>query len=248
LAVRIWRFPDQVVRLAIVFALAIAALLVVRHFFVPKSFGLEGHFRADAIPAAAGLPQHYAGSQTCGECHEDQAATKASSFHRGVACESCHGAAADHVDAPDEHSPLRPTSRDACLTCHRYVMSRPTGFPQVMETMHNPDKVCVTCHDPHDPTPPTTPSTCGACHATVARTKAVSPHARLECTTCHEAPPEHRENPRVYPVKKPMQREFCGQCHAKGAASEPGIPRVDMETHGGRYVCWQCHYPHDPEG
>ena len=25
------------------------------------------------------------------------------------------------------------------------------------------------------------------------------------------------------------------------------IPRVDMFSHGERYMCWQCHYPHLPE-
>ncbi len=23
---------------------------------------------------------------------------------------------------------------------------------------------------------------------------------------------------------------------------------IDVDTHGGRYLCWQCHYPHLPEG
>jgi ribosomal protein S27AE len=27
----------------------------------------------------------------------------------------------------------------------------------------------------------------------------------------------------------------------------PEIPRVEMRTHGERYLCWQCHYPHFPE-
>jgi len=22
------------------------------------------------------------------------------------------------------------------------------------------------------------------------------------------------------------------------------VPTVDMATHGEKYVCWQCHYPH----
>jgi cytochrome c7-like protein len=251
LVVKVWRFPDQVVRLAVVFLLVGTALVLVRHHFVPKSFGKYGHFRADAIPAAAALEPHYAGAQACADCHEDEVALKATSYHRGVSCESCHGAAADHVDAPDEHAPLRPTSRDACLTCHRYLLSRPNGFPQVLELTHNPEKKCVTCHNPHDPTPPQTPSTCGACHAGIARMKAVSHHARLECTICHDVPAAHREDPRAHPAKKPAQREFCGQCHAKGAVQnilpDAEIPRVDLSTHGGRYVCWQCHYPHYPE-
>ena len=24
-------------------------------------------------------------------------------------------------------------------------------------------------------------------------------------------------------------------------------PHIDMTEHGGRYLCWQCHYPHYPE-
>ena len=24
--------------------------------------------------------------------------------------------------------------------------------------------------------------------------------------------------------------------------------KIDVTSHGGRYQCWQCHYPHLPEG
>ena len=24
-------------------------------------------------------------------------------------------------------------------------------------------------------------------------------------------------------------------------------PRIDLATHNPRYLCWQCHYPHDPK-
>ena len=37
--------------------------------------------------------------------------------------------------------------------------------------------------------------------------------------------------------------EFCGKCHSKGTHKK-GIPAIDMDTHGEKYVCWQCHYPH----
>ena len=67
------------------------------------------------------------------------------------------------------------------------------------------------------------------------------------CETCHQVAPEHRENPRAFIPKKPTAREFCGQCHAKGADSPTEIPRVELSTHGERYLCWQCHYPHFPE-
>jgi len=112
----------------------------------------------------------------------------------------------------------------------------------------------VECHEPHDPTPPDVPSSCAACHAGVARTKSVSHHALLDCQTCHEAPEEHRQDPRGFLAKKPTSRDFCGQCHDKGATPPDlealrgkRIPRIELATHGDRYVCWQCHYPHFPE-
>jgi len=245
---RLWKFPDQVIRLIVIFALLLGGLLFLRHRFIPESFGELGHFRANAIPAIAGQAPRYAGAGACVECHEEEGKIKQASYHRNVGCETCHGAGAAHADAPDETTPIRPTRREDCLRCHQYEATRPTGFPQVISSLHNPNKLCITCHNPHDPTPPETPSTCGACHATVARTKAVSHHANLECTTCHETSPRHREDPRAFLPKKPATREFCGQCHAKDAHGMPEAPRVDMAEHGGRYVCWQCHYPHYPEG
>jgi hypothetical protein len=251
---KLWKFPDQVIRVAILFIFLIAALVMVRARFVPETFGTEGHYRSAAVPIAAALEIKYAGSQTCIECHEDQGELKASSYHRGVSCETCHQAAAAHAEEPDDASPHVPSGRDECLSCHLYLASRPTGFPQVMENLHNPSKACMECHDPHDPTPPDVPSSCGACHAGVARTKAVSHHAALDCQTCHEAPVEHRQNPRGHLARKPTTREFCGQCHDEDATPPDleairmkRIPRIELATHGGRYVCWQCHYPHYPE-
>jgi len=220
----------------------------VRQQFVPESFGELGHYRADAIDVVAALPVHYAGLQACAECHEDEAETKNLSAHHGLTCEGCHGAAADHAADPGEATPVIPTGRATCLRCHSYLPSRPTGFPQVIESLHNPMEPCAGCHDPHDPQPPETPSSCSACHASIERTKAVSHHWSLECTTCHEAAPQHFENPRAYLPKKPVVREFCGKCHARDAKSSSNIPRIDLESHGGRYLCWQCHYPHYPEG
>jgi ribosomal protein S27AE len=52
---------------------------------------------------------------------------------------------------------------------------------------------------------------------------------------------------RAFLPKKPTSREFCGTCHSKEAKSPREIPRIDLTTHGGRYLCWQCHYPHFPE-
>jgi hypothetical protein len=236
------------VRLAILFAVAAVVLLIVRQRFVPASFGEEGHYRADVIPLIASQPIVFAGLQACADCHPDVVEVKATSYHRGLTCEGCHGAAADHVDDPTEVFPLVPTERGACLRCHSYLPSRPTGFPQIIESTHNPMEPCAGCHDPHEPTPPEVPESCTACHAAIARTKAVSHHRSLDCDTCHTAEPAHRENPRSALPRKPTTRDFCGQCHAPEATSASTIPRVEMSAHGGRYLCWQCHYPHYPEG
>jgi len=245
---RIWKIPDQVLRLAVVFILLGAGLVAARIKLVPESFGELGHFRADAIDTAVAVPAKYAGWQVCVECHEDEGEAKNRSYHRTLSCEICHGASLAHAEEPDAVLPVVPRKRgEVCLYCHSYLASRPTGFPQVIERLHNPVKACIECHNPHDPTPPQTPEFCTACHAQIARTKAVSYHAPLDCQTCHEAALEHRQNPRAFLPKKPVANEFCGTCHAHGAASAPEIPRVDLATHGGTYLCWQCHYPHHPE-
>ena len=244
---RIWKIPDQVVRVSILFIVAIVALVVVRQQLIPESFGELGHYRAEAVTVAAELPIHYAGQQACVECHDDTAEIKASSYHRSLTCEGCHGPAADHVEDPTEVLPLVPGGRSTCIRCHAYRPSRPTGFPQIIENLHNPMEPCMSCHDPHDPTPPEVPESCSACHAAIARTKSVSHHWSLDCETCHEAAPEHRESPRAFLPNKPSRRDFCGRCHATDATSSSEIPRVEIATHGGRYMCWQCHYPHFPE-
>ncbi len=246
---RIWRFPDQVVRLAILLAVAVIAMVAVRNRLVPASFGLTGHYRADAVVAVASQPIRYAGSQFCVDCHDHEGEIKDSSYHRGLACEVCHGAAWAHANDFESQTPAIPRARgEACLHCHSYLPSRPTGFPQILERLHNPLKPCIGCHDPHDPTPPEVPGACAACHAQIARTKAVSHHGALACEDCHEVAPQHREEPRAFLPKKPTAREFCGQCHARGAEAPGEIPRVDFASHGERYLCWQCHYPHFPEG
>jgi DnaJ-class molecular chaperone len=243
--------PQQLKRLLVVFAILIAGLLAARRFLVPETFGALGHYRAAAIDTVAGLPIRYVGAAACNECHDDVVAEKARSRHAAVACEVCHGAAAKHAQDPDSEMPPAPRERDRCPLCHGYNPSRPTGFPQIDPQTHNPADPCITCHEPHQPVTPHTPQECSACHGQVARTKALSAHAPLACTRCHEVPEEHKINPRLVGATKPRDRQMCGQCHAKDTARPPDIakavPRIGMNSHGGGQVCWQCHYPHHPE-
>lgn len=241
------KIPDQIKRLSVPFALLIVALVGMRYLLVPKSFGKYGHYRADAVDGIAGNEIRYAGHEACAVCHTDVTQTKSNGYHRSVSCEVCHGPAQAHIDDPTGVKPPAPRERGYCPLCHGYLASRPTGFPQIIPATHNPVKPCYTCHNPHDPKPPHVPEECSACHAGIARTKAVSSHSELPCIRCHDTPKKHMTEPRNFRPKKPMNREFCGGCHAVGASSPAHIPRVDPAGHYTKYLCWQCHYPHLPE-
>lgn len=239
--------PQQVPRLIVVFAVAGAALLIARAFLIPDTFGDVGHYRAAAVDTIVAHPLRYAGQQDCALCHTATMEERLAGNHRGVACESCHGPAVAHTQNPLETKPRLPREREFCVRCHAYNASRPTGFPQIDPALHNTPLACVRCHDPHAPVPPVVPGDCGACHGRMARQKAVSHHAALSCTTCHPTPEQHKISPRTVRPGKPAERAFCGGCHAEGADSPDYIPRIDLQVHNPRYLCWQCHYPHMPE-
>jgi len=241
------KLPEQVTRILLIVIVFIVVFLVAEYLFVPGDFGEHGHYRSSAIDMIIKSDIKYAGQVICNDCHDDIFEIKASGYHQSVSCEVCHGPAAGHTEDPEEVVLPAPRERAYCPLCHEYLPSRPTGFPQIVSASHNPMNPCIHCHDPHEPKPPHTPEECAACHGEIARTKSLSPHTYVPCTRCHETPDEHKINPRDYLPNKPTNREFCGGCHGIGADSEKGIPRVDLETHEPRYVCWQCHYPHLPE-
>ncbi|HET8577841.1 MAG TPA: hypothetical protein VFO18_12120 [Methylomirabilota bacterium] len=241
------KVPEQVKRLGLVVVVLVAGILLVRFVIVPKTLVSRQLHQAATVEREVAKPIKFAGTATCQGCHEDVAEKKGKSFHRGLACETCHGPATAHADDPGAVKPPAPRDRKFCPVCHAYDPARPTGFPQINPTSHNPLKPCITCHNPHDPVPPTVPRECSACHAQIERTKAVSSHALLPCTTCHKALEQHRKAPRTALPSKPQAREFCGGCHAKDAPRKDA-PKIDLGEHGGRFFCWECHYPHRPEG
>lgn len=246
--VQMWRkVPEQVVRIIVIAVIFVFAFFFARWQFVPNDFGNYGHYRASALKEIAAHEIKYAGQEICNDCHDDIFELKTSGYHENLSCEICHGPAAAHTENPDEVVLPAPRQRAYCPLCHEYLPSRPTGFPQIVSASHNPMRPCIQCHNPHDPKPPQTPRECSACHAEIARTKSLSPHIYVPCTFCHQTDDRHKLRPRDYLPSKPKNREFCGGCHGLDADSEKGIPRIDLETHERRYVCWQCHYPHLPE-
>ena len=241
------KVPEQVTRLSVLLILLIVAFIFLRTTLVPPDFGKFGHYRASAIDEIVSQEMKYAGHEICYDCHDDIVEIKSVGYHKNVACEVCHGPAAIHSDDPDELELKAPRGRGYCPLCHEYLPSRPTGFPQIVAASHNPMKSCISCHEPHDPKPPETIKECKACHAEISRTKSLSHHVYVECTHCHQTSEEHKIQPREFLPSKPTSREFCGSCHAEDADSPEEIPRVDILSHGERYMCWQCHYPHLPE-
>lgn len=238
------RVPDSLWRISIVFVGFVFLVILARFVLLPGSLtDVEAHKLA-ATAAEANRPIKYAGAVACSDCHEEQPAVIAGGYHSTLSCETCHGPAQTHID-DFEVKPVAPRKREFCPICHTYDSARPTGFPQINPVAHNPLRPCIECHDPHDPRPPETPQECSACHAEIARTKAVSHHVKLSCETCHNAPEEHKVSPRSVRPDKPTKREFCGQCHGNESNVTEAL-QVDLAEHGGRYLCWQCHYPHQP--
>jgi len=240
------RIPDQLIRLMLVFAILIFAIWFIRTFVIPSELKETGIHRTFAIKNELAKEFHYVGSTACGECHDEQFDLVVEGNHEGLSCELCHGPGSDHIEDPSEFSPDAPRDRQFCPVCHNYNLSRPTGFAQINPVAHNPLKACIVCHDPHDPKPVGVPKECSACHEQIVRTKAVSPHVLLECTTCHDTTDEHKLNPRDVKPTKPTTRDFCAQCHSKNSEVRE-TPKIDFVMHHEKYVCWQCHYPHMPE-
>ncbi len=236
--------PDSIVRVLLVFTIFIFGALLVRYLIPDTLKNEELHIR-NTMDHEMAKPIRYAGSDVCAGCH-DEYALKKTGYHINLSCETCHGPAGEHAADPTEKKPEMPRRREFCTLCHSYDPSRPTGFPQINPVGHNPSKQCVSCHNPHDPAPPSAPQECDACHGEIARTKALSPHVMLDCTTCHSVPDAHKVTPRAVRPSIPGAREFCGKCHAREAAQQEA-PKIDMAAHGERYLCWQCHYPHMPE-
>lgn len=240
------KVPEQLRRLGLVIGVIVAIILLLRFVILPAHmFQNRPHQHATELREMA-KPIHHAGMQACRQCHEDVYETKYAGFHRNISCENCHGPAEGHVADPKNVKVPRPTKREFCYRCHAFDPSRPNGFPQIDPKVHKPHKRCITCHDPHDPVPPVAPKSCEGCHGTIWKTKALSSHAQLECTTCHTVPEQHMEDPRSALPSKPETREFCGQCHGKDA-TDAAAPKVDLASHGSSYLCWDCHYPHAPE-
>ena len=142
---------DHVKRLLIIATVIIAAFLLFRFIFVPKSFYEFGYYRGDSVREIMKQPPGHAGSAACAACHEDKHKEWSAGAHRPLNCETCHGALVPHTEDPTSIKPQKPRSRNHCLLCHAKNISRPGYFPQIDPAEHNKGVNCAECHNPHSP-------------------------------------------------------------------------------------------------
>jgi hypothetical protein len=146
--------PPQVKRLLLLFIIFIALFILVRRILLPPSFGQYGHYRANSLQSNAAKEAHYAGHETCVECHQDIADMIEMDLHDIVSCESCHTAALKHAEAavPEKVDVALNNNRQFCGLCHAMNTAKPVKVIfQVDLTEHNTDKNCIDCHNPHSP-------------------------------------------------------------------------------------------------
>jgi len=148
---RLLRDSGHLIRPAAVLLAGLALFLVIRSALVPKAFGQYGHYRPGALQTIREHPIAFAGHEQCALCHEDEAKTKASGKHAGVACEACHGPLAQHAADPVANVPKLPVVADLCRRCHEKDAAKPTNFPQVVTAEHSGGMACNDCHKPHTP-------------------------------------------------------------------------------------------------
>lgn len=142
---------EHIFRLILVAAGIVIVYFGMRYFFVPPSFGVYGHYRADSLKDFGRLPVKHAGSDACLTCHPDIVNTKTLSRHKPLSCEVCHGPLAAHIKDPMQVKPTKPNDDKRCLFCHTRLVSRPWNFPQVDPPAHAKGIACLTCHRPHHP-------------------------------------------------------------------------------------------------
>ncbi|MCX6270471.1 MAG: cytochrome c3 family protein [Bacteroidetes bacterium] len=88
---------------------------------------------------------------------------------------------------------------------------------------------------------------CIGCHDDMIEKKAASPHAKINCETCHGPCLQHTLAPDTVKPLKPKGREFCGKCHSRNIArSTKNIVQIDLKEHNPEQICTECHNPHDP--
>lgn len=129
-----------------------------RSQLIPKSFGQQGPFRAEALERNAGLRRVHPSDASCVRCHQAVHDERAESPHQAVRCFHCHGIGQEHIQQAEKAltstaSPVNPASewdhlfpsrvdlfttknRAICLSCHESVVGMPANFRAIVVKEH----------------------------------------------------------------------------------------------------------------
>lgn len=183
----------------------------------------------------------YAGSDTCGQCHEDQVKWMAGSVHSpamtaekkkpgsGGGCEACHGPGDAHANDPQKSNILtfktESTLRrsNACLSCH----AKKAGLMDFQRTSHRKQRIaCDQCHTSGDSK---------LFHSMRTGSELRRGSETGLCLGCHgekkaafSMPFRHRVN---------EGEVFCSDCHREHTGFRTGRRRAALEDE----TCVRCH-------
>lgn len=129
----------------------------------PDSFGVYGHYRADAITEAALVPIRHGTNASCFKCHPFEAKIHKTGRHQTISCEFCHGTYADHVADGKKIRTLTVKKEKEittlCLRCHNTEIK--ARKEEVIKTIAMPNHLkdqnvkithnCNQCHHVHAP-------------------------------------------------------------------------------------------------
>jgi len=137
--------------------------LLFKQLLLPDSFGVYGHYRADAIKEAALVPIRHGTNASCFKCHSNEVKFHKKGRHQTISCEFCHGTYADHV-ADGKKIGTLPVKKEKeittlCLRCHNTEIK--ARHEEVIKTVAMPDHLkdqnvkithnCNQCHYVHAP-------------------------------------------------------------------------------------------------
>jgi len=187
---------------------------------------------AQQEPAAA--PSGYAGSETCGICHEEIARSLPRGPHRlietvqggkwrGSECESCHGAGAEHSESTEVAQILGFKTQSAnqinqaCLACHA---GNETHSGRLFGSHNRNQLDCLACH---------------SVHSAAAQPLLVAESGAL-CASCHVA--ERAAFNRPFTHRLNQKAIACVDCHNPHGGPPPaGMRRVAANEP----TCLNCH-------
>lgn len=88
---------------------------------------------------------------------------------------------------------------------------------------------------------------CLECHGDIEDLKAQGLHSEIHCETCHGPGEKHIQSGEITDIRRPSEREFCGNCHQLNAARNKNvINQVDLKDHNVGRKCIECHNAHQP--